>query len=135
RLGTRVIARTPHPATAPDRRLMSIRVYNTLTQAKEPLQTVTPGKVGMYVCAPTVYSKSHIGHMVGPVIFDTIQRFLVYRGHAGTGVVNTTDVADKLIGQANAEGPTVKELAERVTAAYLACLDALGVTGIDHMPR
>ena len=65
---------------------MPLRVYNTLTQAKEPFQTVAPGKVGMYVCGPTVYSPSHIGHMVGPVIFDTIKRYLIYlglRGHLG----------------------------------------------------
>ena len=55
---------------------MPLRVYNTLTQTKEPFQTVAPGKVGMYVCGPTVYSPSHIGHMVGPVIFDTIKRYL-----------------------------------------------------------
>jgi cysteinyl-tRNA synthetase len=53
---------------------MSIRVYNTLTKQKEPFETVFPGKVGMYVCGPTVYKESHIGHMVGPVIFDTIKR-------------------------------------------------------------
>ena len=82
---------------------MPIRVYNTLTQAKEPLQTVTPGKVGMYVCGPTVYSRSHIGHMVGPVIFDTIKRFLVYSGYDVTWVVNITDVDDKLIAQADAD--------------------------------
>ncbi len=55
---------------------MPLRVYNTLSQTKEPFQTVQPGKVGMYVCGPTVYSPSHIGHMVGPVIFDTISRYL-----------------------------------------------------------
>ncbi len=114
---------------------MSIRLYNTLTQTKEPLQTVQPGKVGMYVCGPTVYSNSHIGHMVGPVIFDTIKRHLVYSGYEVTWVVNITDVDDKLIIQSNKDGTTVKELAERVTADYLACLAALGVDGIDHMPR
>ena len=99
---------------------MPIRVYNTLTQTKEPLQTVVPGKVGMYVCGPTVYSNSHIGHMVGPVIFDTIKRFLVHSGYDVTWVVNITDVDDKLIVQANAEGTSVRDLAERVTADYLA---------------
>ena len=58
---------------------MPIRVYNTLTKNKEPLETVRPGKVGIYLCGPTVYKESHIGHMVGPVIFDTIKRFLTYR--------------------------------------------------------
>src|SRR5262249_31671576 len=114
---------------------MPLRVYNTLTQTKEPFQTVVPGKVGMYVCGPTVYSQSHIGHMVVHVIFDTIKRYLRYLGFAVTWVVNITDVDDKLIVQAQKDGTSVKELAERVTADYLACLDALGVDGIDHMPR
>ena len=69
----------------------------------------------MYVCGPTVYSPSHIGHMVGPVIFDTIKRYLVYLGYEVTWVVNITDVDDKLIVQAQKDGTTVKELAERVT--------------------
>jgi len=114
---------------------MALRVYNTLSQAKEPFQTVQPGRVGMYVCGPTVYSKSHIGHMVGPVIFDTIKRYLAYLGYGVTWVVNITDVDDKLIVQAQKDGTTVKDLAEQVTADYLDCLKALGVDGIDHMPR
>ncbi len=114
---------------------MPLRVYNTLTQTKEPFETVRPGKVGMYVCGPTVYAQSHIGHMVGPVIFDTIKRYLVYLGYEVTWVVNITDVDDKLIIQAQKDGTTVKELAERVTEDYLHCLKALGVDGIDEMPR
>jgi cysteinyl-tRNA synthetase len=114
---------------------MALRVYNTLTQTKEPFQTVAPGKVGMYVCGPTVYSESHIGHMVGPVIFDTIKRYLVYLGYQVTWVVNITDVDDKLIVQSKKDGVSVQALAERVTVDYLACLEALGVDGIDHMPR
>ena len=118
---------------------MPLRVYNTLSQSKEPFVTVAPGRVGMYVCGPTVYSKSHIGHMVGPVIFDTIKRYLVYLGYDVTWVVNITDVDDKLIVQAQKDGTTVKELAEQVTLDYLACLEALGVAqgeaGIDAMPR
>jgi cysteinyl-tRNA synthetase len=114
---------------------MAIRLYNTLTQIKEGLQTVRPGHVGMYLCGPTVYSPSHIGHMVGPVIFDTIKRFLTYNGYVVTWVVNITDVDDKLIVQAQKEGTSVKDLAERVTADYVACLKALDVDGIDRMPR
>jgi cysteinyl-tRNA synthetase len=114
---------------------MALRIYNTLTQTKEPFQTVNPGRVGMYVCGPTVYSPSHIGHMVGPVIFDTIKRYLVYLGYEVAWVVNITDVDDKLIVQAQVEKTTVQELAQRVTADYLKCLEALGVDGIDHMPR
>ena len=76
---------------------MSLRVYNTLTRQKEEFQTVQPGKVRMYVCGPTVYKPSHIGHMVGPVIFDAVKRYLAYLGYHVTWVVNITDVDDKLI--------------------------------------
>jgi cysteinyl-tRNA synthetase len=114
---------------------MALRVYNTLTRDKEAFQTVQPGKVGMYVCGPTVYKPSHIGHMVGPVIFDTVKRYLTYLGYQVTLVINITDVDDKLIIQAQKQNTTVPELAERVTADYCRNLQRLGVTGIDHMPR
>ena len=77
----------------------------------------------MYVCGPTVYKPSHIGHMVGPVIFDTVKRYLTYLGYKVKWVVNITDVDDKLIVQAPEElGTTVKELAEKMTADYFDCL-------------
>lgn len=113
----------------------TLRVYNTLTRQKEDFQTVVPGRVGMYVCGPTVYKPSHIGHMVGPVIFDTIKRYLSYLGYKVTWVVNITDVDDKLIKRAAELGTTVKELAERMTADYVECLRKLHVTSIDAMPR
>lgn len=114
---------------------MPLRIYNTLSRQKEPFQTVQPGKVGMYVCGPTVYKPSHIGHMVGPIIFDSVKRYLAYLGYQVTMVVNITDVDDKLIVQAQKQNTTVPELAARVTADYLQNLERLGVTGIDHMPR
>jgi cysteinyl-tRNA synthetase len=114
---------------------MPLRVYNTLSRQKEPFQTVKPGKVGMYVCGPTVYKPSHIGHMVGPVIFDTVKRYLTYLGYQVTWVVNITDVDDKLIVRARELGTTVKDLAERMTADYVSCLAKLNVSGIDQMPR
>jgi cysteinyl-tRNA synthetase len=114
---------------------MSIRVYNTLTKQKEPFETVVPGKVGMYVCGPTVYKESHIGHMVGPVIFDTIKRYLVYCGYDVTWVVNITDVDDKLIAQQNERGVPMSQIAEEMTIDYLNNLRALGVDQIDHMPK
>ena len=79
---------------------MTLRVYNTLSRTKEPFEPVQPGKVGIYLCGPTVYDRAHIGHMVGPVIFDTIKRFLVHSGYQVTWVVNITDVDDKLIKKA-----------------------------------
>src|SRR5690348_16178418 len=114
---------------------MTLRVYNTLTRQKEPFETVQSGHVGMYVCGPTVYKPSHVGHMVGPIIFDTVKRYLNYLGYQVTLVVNITDVDDKLIAQAKKQNTTVAELAERVTADYRRNLDLLGVIGIDHMPR
>src|SRR6476469_11092389 len=101
---------------------MSLRVYNTLTKKKELFEPVRPGKVGMYLCGPTVYKSPHIGHMVGPVIFDAIKRYLVYKGFEVTWVVNITDVEDKLIIEAAAQKTTVKELAERITQNYLQAL-------------
>ena len=114
---------------------MALRVYNTLTKEKSEFIPVEKGKVGMYVCGPTVYKPSHIGHMVGPVIFDTVKRDLTYLGYQVTFVVNITDVDDKLIVRARELGTTVKDLAERMTADYLDCLKKLNVTGIDEMPR
>src|SRR5262249_35004638 len=105
---------------------MTLRVYNTLTRQKEPFQTVQPGRDGMYVCGPTVYKPSHVGHMVGPVIFDTVKRFLTYLGYQVTWVVNITDVDDKLIVEAPRHGLSVSELAERVTCDYTENLRRLG---------
>jgi len=114
---------------------MTIRVYNTLTKQKEPLETVTPGKVGIYLCGPTVYKESHIGHMVGPVIFDTIKRYLTYCGYKVTWVVNITDVDDKLIAQQHERGVPMSQIAEEMTIDYLNNLRALGVDQIDEMPK
>ncbi len=112
-----------------------IRVYNTLSKSKEPLEPVRPGKVGIYLCGPTVYKPSHIGHMVGPVIFDTIKRYLVYSGYEVTLVVNVTDVDDKLIAESNARKMKMADLAAEMTADYMRNIAALGVDTIDHFPR
>src|SRR3954463_10287760 len=114
---------------------MSLRVYNTLTNQKEPFDPVRPGKVGMYLCGPTVYKPPHIGHMVGPVIFDAIKRYLAYKGYEVTLVVNITDVDDKLIDAANEQGATVAALATKYTGEYHECLAALGVDTVDRFPK
>lgn len=113
----------------------SLRVYNTLTKTKEPFVTVRPGKVGMYLCGPTVYKEAHIGHMVGPVIFDAIKRYLVYCGYEVTWVVNITDIDDKIIAQANERKLPMSQIAEEMTQDYLKNLAAFGVDQIDAMPR
>jgi len=115
--------------------LPTIEIYSTLTRRKAPLVTVRPGQVGMYLCGPTVYKPSHVGHMVGPVIFDTVKRHLVYSGWRVTWVVNITDVDDKIIAESSARGTTMERLAADMTADYLENLAALGVTGIDVMPK
>jgi cysteinyl-tRNA synthetase len=114
---------------------MALQVYSTLSRKKEPFHKKPGEPVSMYVCGPTVYKPSHIGHMVGPVIFDTIKRYLTYLGYKVTFVVNITDVDDKLINRARELNTTVPELSRKMTEDYFACLKALNVTGIDHFPR
>jgi len=104
-----------------------IRIYNTLTKAKEEFKPVEPGKVGIYLCGPTVYKPSHIGHMVGPVIFDAIKRYLTYSGYEVTFVINITDVDDKLIAESHSRNMSMAAVAEEMTAEYLRNLDAMGV--------
>jgi len=130
---TTTTQRAPVTTTAPAP-AATLRVYSTLNKTKEPFVTVQPGKVGIYLCGPTVYAEAHIGHMVGPVIFDAIKRYLVYCGYQVTWVVNITDVDDKLINKANERGLTMAQVAEENTADYLANLAALGVDTIDHFP-
>src|SRR3990172_769678 len=108
----------PHP---------TLHVYNTLSKRKEPFRTVHAGQVGIYLCGPTVYDKAHIGHMVGPVIFDAIKRYLTYSGYQVTWVVNVTDVDDKLIAESNKRGTAMAELAAEMTADYMNNIAALGV--------
>ena len=112
-----------------------LQVYSTLSRKKEPFPKQPGEAVSMYVCGPTVYKPSHIGHMVGPVIFDTVKRYLAYLGYKVTWVVNITDVDDKLIARAKELGTTVHVLAETMTADYFECLKKLNVTGIDHFPK
>jgi len=114
---------------------MGITIYNTLSREKKPFEPVNPGKVGIYLCGPTVYKPSHIGHAVGPIIFDAIKRYLVHSGYDVTWVVNITDVDDKLIVEAANQNTTTLELAERITGDYLAAMAELRVEGIDVMPK
>jgi len=130
-----VLTTLPSSAAQSMHSILNIRVYNTLTRQKEPFETIEPGKVGMYLCGPTVYAEAHIGHMVGPVIFDTIKRYLVYCGFEVTWVVNITDVDDKLIASARKRGIPMSQVATEMTMDYMANLQALGVTQIDYMPR
>jgi len=114
---------------------MSIQFTNTMTRRKEPFVPIVPGKVKMYVCGPTVYNYIHIGNARPAIVFDTLRRYLKYRGFDVTFVQNITDVDDKLIRVANEEGTTVKEVADRFTEAYNQDLKSLNVMPPDIQPR
>jgi len=114
---------------------MSIQIYNTLTRAKQPLETVEPGVVRMYVCGVTVYDNAHIGHAMSALVFDIIRRYLEYRGYAVRHVVNFTDVDDKIINRANALGRDPKELAESYVAEFFEELQALNILPAKAYPR
>src|SRR3990172_4419830 len=112
-----------------------LRVYNTLTRTKKPFEPVRPGKVGIYLCGPTVYKPSHIGHMVGPVIFDAIKRYLTYCGYQVTLVINITDVDDKLIAESQRRGISMAAVAQEMIDDYHRNLRAMGIDTVDHFPK
>jgi len=113
-----------------------IRIYNTLTKTKEEFKTVEPGKVGIYLCGPTVYKPSHIGHMVGPVIFDAVKRYLTYSGYEVKFIINITDVDDKLIAEAKNQNRSMESVAEEMTADYFSNLTAMDVfDSVDAFPK
>ena len=115
---------------------MALRIYNTLTKRKEAFEPVKPGQVSIYLCGPTVYKESHIGHLVGPIIFDAFKRFLQYKGFKVKLVINITDVEDKLIDQAKLEGVPIAELAKRITDMYFDSLRQLDAyDSVDEFPR
>ena len=114
---------------------MSIHIYNTLTRQKEPFIPLEEGKVKMYVCGPTVYNYIHIGNSRPVIVYDTVRRYLTYRGFDVHFVSNFTDVDDKIIKTANELGEEVSELTERFIAAYFEDVSALGCQKADSHPR
>ena len=106
---------------------MSLRIYNTLKGKKEDFIPLEPGKVGMYVCGPTVYDTSHIGHARSVVIFDVIYRWLEQSGYDVTYVRNFTDVDDKIINRANERGMSCTEISEKYIREFHNEMDALNV--------
>lgn len=112
-----------------------IRVYNTLTRSKEDFVPLEEGHVRMYVCGPTVYDYPHIGNARSFVVFDTIRRYLEYRGYRVTYITNFTDVDDKMINRANEEGITVQELAARFIAEYYRIAEELNIKPATVNPR
>jgi cysteinyl-tRNA synthetase len=118
-----------------EERLMTVRLYNTLTRTKEELKPVHDGEIRMYVCGPTVYNYIHIGNARVFVFFDVVRRYLRHLGYKVTYVQNFTDVDDRLINASRETGMSVPEIAERYIRAYFEDMDALGVERADVHPR
>ena len=112
-----------------------LTVYNTLTRQKETFKPLEEGRVKMYVCGPTVYNYIHIGNARSAIAFDTIRRYLEYRGYQVDYVSNFTDVDDKMIKAANVENITVPELADRYIAAFKEDTKALNIEPATLNPR
>ena len=109
--------------------------HNTLTRQKEEFVPVHPGKVGMYVCGPTVSNYIHIGNARPMIIFDTVRRYFEYKGYEVNYVSNFTDVDDKIIKKANEEGVTATEIAERYIKECKQDMEALNIKPATHQPR
>ncbi|MCM3796597.1 MULTISPECIES: cysteine--tRNA ligase [Priestia] len=114
---------------------MAIKLYNTLTRQKETFVPLEENKVKMYVCGPTVYNYIHIGNARPAIVFDTVRRYLEFRGYDVEYVSNFTDVDDKLIKAAKELGEDVPTIANRFIDAYFEDTSALGCKHADVHPR
>ncbi len=112
-----------------------IKLYDTKLRRKVDFVPLNEGKVGMYVCGPTVYNRIHIGNARTFISFDTIRRYLMWRGYDVTFVQNVTDVDDKIIKRANEEGRTAAEVAAEYTARFIDDMHAAGVKDPDIRPK
>lgn len=112
-----------------------MKVYNTLTRKKEEFIPMEEGKVKMYVCGPTVYDYIHIGNARPYVVFDTVRRYLEYKGYEVTYVQNFTDVDDKIINRANKENSSMQEISDRYIEEAFRDADGLNVRRATIHPR
>ncbi|MBQ2664385.1 MAG: cysteine--tRNA ligase [Clostridia bacterium] len=112
-----------------------MKIYNTLTRKKEEFVPIDKNEVRMYSCGPTVYDFFHIGNARPFIVFDTMRRYLEYRGYNVKFVQNFTDIDDKMIKRANEEGITVKELGERFIEEYFRDAKAIGVEKATVHPK
>lgn len=114
---------------------MAQQIFNTLTRQKEPLETLQPDVVLMYVCGPTVYDKAHVGHAMSTLVYDIIRRYLEYGNTEVRHVMNYTDVDDKVIIRANELGVDPLDLAEEHINEYKHHIKALNVIPATEYPR
>ncbi|MDR0876298.1 MAG: cysteine--tRNA ligase, partial [Clostridiales Family XIII bacterium] len=112
-----------------------MKIYNTQTRTKEEFVPQVDGEVGIYVCGPTVYNYFHIGNARPFVVFDTLRRYLEYRGAKVNFVQNFTDVDDKIINRAREEGVSSREIGDKYIAEYFKDAAALGVRKATVHPR
>lgn len=112
-----------------------VTIYNTLTRSLEPFETIDPGRVRMYVCGVTVYDHAHIGHGMSSIAFDAIRRYLMHVGYEVVYAQNFTDIDDKIINRANAEGIDPNDLVETMIAEWLREMDAFNVLAATMTPR
>jgi len=112
-----------------------MKIYNTLTRKKEEFVPLEEGKVKMYVCGPTVYDYIHIGNARPYVVFDTIRRYMEYKGYEVNYVQNFTDVDDKIINRANKENTTMQVISDRYIQEALTAAKGLNVKIATHHPR
>jgi cysteinyl-tRNA synthetase len=112
-----------------------VRIHDSLAKRAVELTTRVPGRVSIYVCGPTVYDVPHVGHGRTAIVYDVIRRYLEWRGNEVTFVGNVTNVEDKIIARAAAEGTSEQELADRYEQAYWDELARLNVRRPDDVPR
>lgn len=114
---------------------MALFVYSTLTRQKEEFRPLDGRNVKLYVCGPNLYGPAHIGHALSYIIFDTLKRYLKYRGYHVHHVQNFTDIEDRIIETAREQNTTIQELAEKYSKRFLDEMDALNVQPADVYPR
>src|SRR5262249_1745431 len=112
-----------------------LRIYNTLTNSREEFRPAEPGVVRFYTCGPTVYDYAHIGNFRTFVFQDLLRRYLKFRDSRVIHVMNITDVDDRTIQMARAQGISLKEYTRRYTEAFLEDSQKLGLQPPDFMPR
>lgn len=112
-----------------------MKIYNSLTRKKEEFVPLQEGKVSMYVCGPTVYNYFHIGNGRTFIVFDTIRRYMEYRGYEVNFVQNFTDIDDKMIKRANEENTNIKEIGDKYISEYYKDADGLNIKRATTNPR